>query len=148
MQMGVDSYGLVTSQGARQPPLILTRRPNNLRPRTINQRSVSLLQAHHPHQKPNVATSRSCFVIWSILPPSHRNLTLRTCETWSVRINRCAQTSSSVLTDMWPNSLVMDCWSILAIHTPMKMTPNELYALAWVFSLPCGSCIPICNTAT
>ena len=44
--------------------------------------------------------------------------------------------------DISPNSLAMDSSSTLAIPRPMKMMPNEQYALGWVSSLRWETSIP------
>src|SRR5262249_42545301 len=92
------------------------------------------LHQHRIPQTRNDGNSPSCSVIWWTLRSSPVSSTPKSTGKSSVPIKRLVLKSSSAMKGTLPNSLGMECWSILAIRRPMRMTPNEQYGLVLEFS--------------
>src|SRR5262245_62035572 len=122
----------------RRAPLRLLRQHNRLQPSNSPplRSHLVLLPLLLLLPTRNDGNSRLCSVTWWTPPNFPPNSTPKSTGKSSVPINRLVRKLSHALMDISPNSLGMDSSSILAIPTPMKMTPKEQYGLVWEFLLP------------
>ena len=106
-----------------QPPRCRT---HWLRPPVWKWRS---LQAFCRPRKQNAAPSRYCFVTWSTRPRWQVAWTWKTSGRWCKPTTRPVPRWFSALTAIWPNTLGMGCWRILATsqRTPPEMEKAEAY---------------------